>query len=46
LDTITLKVEGMSCNHCMNAMEGSGGKLEGVSKVKVDLENGTVDVLA
>jgi len=44
MDTITLKVEGMSCNHCVNAVEGSVGKLEGVSKVKVDLDNGTVDV--
>lgn len=41
---MTLKVEGMSCNHCVNAVEGSVGKLEGVSKVKVDLEKGIVDV--
>lgn len=40
----TLKVEGMSCAHCVNAVESSVGELQGVSSVKVDLENGKVDV--
>ncbi len=44
METITLIVEGMTCNHCVKAVEGSVGKLEGVSKVNVHLENGTVDV--
>ncbi|GKV56889.1 copper chaperone CopZ [Sporosarcina sp. NCCP-2222] len=39
-----LKVEGMSCGHCVNAIESSVGELEGVSAVKVDLANHKVTV--
>ena len=34
----------MSCGHCVKAVEGSVGALNGVSTVKVDLENKKVDV--
>ncbi|KYD08117.1 MULTISPECIES: copper chaperone CopZ [Heyndrickxia] len=44
METITLNVNGMSCGHCVNAVEGSVGKLQGVKSVKVHLESGTVDV--
>ncbi len=44
MEKVTLKVQGMSCSHCVNSVEGSVGELNGVSKVKVHLENGTVDV--
>jgi copper chaperone len=44
VEKVTLQVEGMSCGHCVNAVEGSVGKLDGVSSVKVDLENKSVDV--
>lgn len=44
MEKITLQVEGMSCGHCVKAVEGSVGKLQGVSEVKVNLEAGTVDV--
>ncbi|MEQ2527658.1 copper chaperone CopZ [Bacillaceae bacterium CLA-AA-H227] len=44
MEKITLNVQGMSCGHCVNTIEGSVGKLNGVSEVKVHLENGTVDV--
>lgn len=40
----TLKVNGMSCGHCVNSIEGSVGKLTGVSSVKVHLSEGKVDV--
>ncbi|MGI2326758.1 copper chaperone CopZ [Planococcus sp. YIM B11945] len=40
----TLKVEGMSCSHCVNAVESSVGELQGVSTVKVDLAKGEVAV--
>lgn len=40
----TLNVKGMSCGHCVKAVEGSVGKLAGVSEVKVNLETGTVAV--
>ncbi len=39
-----LKVEGMSCNHCVNSIETSVGELDGVSTVKVDLDKGDVAV--
>jgi copper chaperone len=40
----TLKVQGMSCAHCVNAVETSVGELQGVSSVKVDLGKGEVTV--
>lgn len=40
----TLKVHGMSCAHCVNAVESSVGELQGVSSVKVDLGKGEVTV--
>lgn len=39
-----LSVQGMSCGHCVKAVEGSVGKLDGVSHVTVSLDKGTVDV--
>ncbi|MHC0038460.1 copper chaperone CopZ [Pseudoneobacillus sp. C159] len=44
MEKVTLNVSGMSCGHCVKAVEGSVGELKGVSSVKVHLENGTVDV--
>ncbi|QOR68909.1 copper chaperone CopZ [Cytobacillus suaedae] len=41
---VTLQVGGMSCGHCVKAIEGSVGDLVGVAKVKVDLEAGSVNV--
>ncbi|HLR68539.1 MAG TPA: copper chaperone CopZ [Virgibacillus sp.] len=39
-----VKVQGMSCNHCVNSIEGSVGNLTGVSSVKVNLDSGEVSV--
>ena len=39
-----LKVEGMSCDHCVNSIETSVGELTGVSAVQVDLGNNEVSV--
>lgn len=44
MEKVTLNVQGMSCGHCVKAVEGSVGALNGVSTVEVHLENGTVDV--
>jgi copper chaperone len=44
MEKITIKVNGMSCGHCVNSIEGSVGKLDGVNSVKVNLAEGTVDV--
>ncbi|MEK5069700.1 copper chaperone CopZ [Sporosarcina sp. FSL K6-1508] len=39
-----VKVQGMSCNHCVNSIETSVGNLSGVSSVKVDLGSGEVSL--
>jgi copper chaperone len=44
MENVILNVSGMSCGHCVKSVEGSVGKLEGVSEVKVHLEDGKVDV--
>ncbi|WNS74935.1 copper chaperone CopZ [Bacillus sp. DTU_2020_1000418_1_SI_GHA_SEK_038] len=44
MEKITLHVAGMSCGHCVKAVEGSVGELAGVESVKVDLKNGKVDI--
>ncbi|WP_442603267.1 copper chaperone CopZ [Paenibacillus sp. KN14-4R] len=42
MKNVTLQVEGMSCNHCVNAIEGA---LNGIhASSKVDLSAGTVAV--
>ena len=35
----TLKVEGMSCSHCENAVKKAVGALNGVESVNIDLIN-------
>jgi len=44
LENITLHVSGMTCNHCVKAIEGSVGRLDGVDKVAVHLDKGEVVV--
>jgi copper chaperone len=44
MEKVTLNVQGMSCDHCVKAVEGSVGELNGVSSVKVNLKANTVDV--
>ncbi|WP_456277004.1 copper chaperone CopZ [Bacillus sp. AK128] len=44
MEKIILNVTGMSCGHCVKAVEGSVGQLSGVNEVKVNLEDGTVNV--
>ena len=39
---ITLKVQGMTCQHCVIANEKSVSKLSGVAEVAVNLANGQV----
>ena len=36
----TVKIKGMSCNHCVMAVTKALSELEGVSNVQVDLERG------
>ncbi|WP_243387785.1 copper chaperone CopZ [Bacillus kexueae] len=42
--TKVLLVKGMSCNHCVKAVETSVGEIEGVSNVHVQLADGKVQV--
>ena len=36
----TIKIKGMSCNHCVMAVTKALGKIEGVSNIRVDLASG------
>lgn len=38
LQSQVLQVEGMSCGHCVKAIEGALGKVEGIQLAKVDLK--------
>ena len=38
----TIKVEGMSCNHCVMAVEKALNGIDGVKNVKVNLEKAEV----
>ncbi|SFI34626.1 copper chaperone [Paenibacillus sp. UNC496MF] len=42
MQSVTLKVEGMSCNHCVQAVEGAVAKAGAAGKV--DLASGSVAV--
>ena len=40
----SFKIQGMTCQHCVQAIEKSVGKLAGVTEVAVNLANAQVDV--
>jgi len=44
MQNITLNVQGMSCGHCVKAIEGSVSQLAGVNAVNVKLDEAKVDV--
>ena len=44
--TTIINVEGMTCGHCVNAVQTEVGKLEGVTDVAVDLASGQVTIVA
>lgn len=44
--TEVFNVEGMSCEHCVNAITGEVNKLSGIEKVAVDLKANTVTITA
>jgi len=41
---LTIKVEGMSCNHCVMRVTKVLEELQGVKKAKVDLEKKKADI--
>jgi len=44
VETKMIKVEGMSCSHCENAVRKAVGSLPGVENVAVDLKGKSVTV--
>ncbi len=44
--TMTLAVEGMSCNHCVSAIKDKLSAMPGVHNVDISLEKGEVVVTA
>lgn len=44
MSTKTYTVEGMTCDHCVNAVTGEVANVPGVSDVAVDLDAKTVTV--
>jgi copper ion binding protein len=44
--TTTFRVDGMTCDHCRNAVSTEIGAVPGVESVAVDLASGTVTVAA
>lgn len=43
-EVISLRVEGMSCMHCVKSIQKAVGDLNGVDRVEVDLQAGKVRV--
>ena len=42
--TTTVTVQGMTCGHCVSAVQQEIGGLAGVTGVEVDLESGLVSI--
>ena len=42
MDTITLKVDGMTCGNCVNHVTEEVSEVEGVANVTVTLEDGSM----
>ena len=43
--TTVIKIDGMSCAHCVHSVEEALGELAGVNSVSVDLEAGEATVV-
>jgi copper chaperone len=39
-----IKVDGMSCEHCVKAVKGAASEIAGVTSVDVDLDGGSATV--
>lgn len=44
METVQLRIEGMSCGHCQAAVEGALRGQKGVQSARVDLEGGSAEV--
>lgn len=45
METIVLNVEGISCNHCVGTIKEALSDLNGVEHTKVNIDDGTVEVV-
>jgi copper chaperone len=45
MEKAVLRVEGMSCDHCVKTITKAAGDLPGVKNVAVDLKGGTVSFM-
>jgi copper chaperone len=43
--TTVIRVEGMSCDHCLKAISGAVTPLPGITGVTVDVKAGTVEIV-
>ena len=41
MEKITLKIEGMSCEHCVKAVNGALSAIAGLTDINVSLQDGT-----
>jgi copper chaperone len=46
VDSTVITVKGMTCGHCVSAVQQEIGSLPGVTGVDVELDTGTVRVIA
>jgi copper chaperone len=46
MTTTTYRVEGMTCGHCVAAVESEVGAIAGVTSATADLASGRLDVTA
>ncbi len=44
MEKVLLNVEGMSCGHCKQTIEGALGEIDGVCHAIVDLKGKTVEI--
>ncbi len=44
MEYVILKVNGMNCSHCVNAIKNALSEIVGVKEVKISLEEKTVTV--
>lgn len=44
MEKTTLKIEGMSCGHCVKAVNDALKEVDGVKKVSVSLEDKSADI--
>ena len=44
MENIVIKITGMSCEHCVNAVKGAVMALDGVVSAVVDLDGGTASL--